>query len=158
MAETKSTMYLELAGKYAKHMSGCTKVKVGSCIVKNGNIVAMGANRAVPDTCKYRGCLRVELYGNNSKEHRNPGDCRAIHSEIDAISQAARNGVSLEGATIYVTRYPCEACARAIIASGISYIVYGRNQPMSGITRKMLDSARVCYANDKSYTEEDTTI
>lgn len=157
MAETKSKMYLELAGKYANHMSGCTKVKVGCCIVKNDTVVAMGANRAVPDICKHRGCLRVELYGDNSKEHRNPGDCRAIHSEIDAISKAARNGINLEGAVMYVTRYPCEACARAIAASGISYVVYGRNQPLNNATRRLLESCHVGYHNDSSYVEEDTT-
>lgn len=156
---TRSQMYLEIAGKYAKHMSGCTKVKVGACIVKNGNILSMGANRAIPDICTTaRGCLRIEKYGNNSKMYRNPGDCRAIHAEIDAISKAAKNGVSIEGATIYVTRYPCETCAKAIAASGLIYVVYGRDQGISTETRRVLESCHVGYHNDNSYVEEDTIV
>jgi dCMP deaminase len=154
----KNLMYLKLAGAYAKEMSGCTKVSVGSCIVKNGAVVSLGANRTMPDLCKTRGCLRIELYGNNSKAHRNPEDCRAIHSEVDAIGNAARAGVNLDGATIYVTRYPCEACARLIITSGIKRVVYGRNQKVSTMTLQMFESAGVeCY-NESQYMEDDTVV
>lgn len=151
----KSMLYLSLAGQYAKKMSGCTKVSVGSCIVKNGAVVALGANRAIPDLCKVRGCLRIEKYGDNAKTHRNPEDCRAIHSEVDAIGKAARNGISLEGATIYITRYPCEACARLIIAAGIKEVVFGRNQPISEQTIAMFDSYGVKYTNYAKYMEDD---
>ena len=150
--------YLKLAGEYAKAESGCTKVSVGSCIVKNGSVVSLGANRTIPNLCRTRGCLRVELYGTNSKLHRNPEDCRAIHSEVDAIGKAARNGISLDGSTIYVTRYPCEACARLIITSGIKKVVYGRNQKISDLTRQMFESAKVeCY-NESRYMEDDTVV
>jgi dCMP deaminase len=125
--------------------------------VKDGSIIAMGANRSIPDLCKFRGCLRVEKYGNNSKEHRNPEDCRAIHSEIDAIGNAAKVGVCTQGSTIYVTRYPCEACARLIIASGIKRVVFGRNQPVSELTRRMFESAGVEFYNVPEYQEDDTT-
>lgn len=154
----KIHFYLSLAGQYAKHMTGCTKVAVGSCIVKNNSIVALGANRAIPDLCKTRGCLRVELYGENSKIHRNPEDCRAIHSEVDAIGQAAKNGIALDGATIYVTRYPCEACARLIITSGIKQVVYGRSQLISEQTRRMFEEAGVNCYNYKQYQEDDTVV
>lgn len=155
----KDMFYLSLAGQYAKQFTGCTKVSVGSCIVKNGSIISMGANRAIPDLCKSpRGCLRVELYGNNSKLHRNPEDCRAIHSEVDAIGNAAKCGVSTEGATIYVTRYPCEACARLIITAGIKRVVFGRNQPISELTRQMFESAGVEYHNCSEYMEDDTVV
>lgn len=148
--------YLEMARNYAKINSGCTKVRVGSCIVKNGSIVSMGANRTMPNLCTMRGCLRVELYGDNSKLHRNPEDCRAIHSEVDAIGKACRNGISLDGATIFVTRYPCEACARLIVTSGIKKVVYGRNQKVSELTRKIFENASVeCY-NETDYKEDDT--
>lgn len=155
---SKDMFYLSLAGQYAKQFTGCTKVAVGSCIVKGDNIIAMGANRAIPDLCKSPiGCLRIELYGDFSKLHRNPEDCRAIHSEVDAIGKAAKCGASTEGATIYVTRYPCEACARLIITAGIKRVVFGRNQPVSELTRQMFESAEVeCY-NCKEYTEDDIT-
>lgn len=154
----RDMFYLSMAGHYAKEMSGCTKVAVGSCIVKDKAIVALGANRTLPDLCKTRGCLRIELYGDNAKSHRNPEDCRALHSEFDAIGNAAKNGVNLEGATIYVTRYPCEACARIIIASGIKKVVYGRNQKVSDMTRYMFESAGIQCYNVPEYSEDDTTF
>lgn len=131
--------YLDLAYHYAERMSGCKKVAVGSLISKDGSVVSMGANRTMPDLCKCRGCLRVEKYGDDSKSHRNPEDCRAIHSEIDAITSAAQNGISLDGATIYVTRYPCEACARAIVSSGIQHVVYGGTARISDQTQILFD-------------------
>lgn len=135
----KFNSYLDLAYAYAQKKSGCNKVAVGSLISKDGSVVSMGANRTMPDLCKCRGCLRVEKYGNDSKSHRNPEDCRAIHSEIDAITSAAQNGISLDGATIYVTRYPCEACARAIVSSGIRHVVYGGTAKISDQTQILFD-------------------
>lgn len=132
--------FLNCAQHYADLMSGCNKVAVGSVIVKAGVPISFGANRAVPDLCKYRGCLRVEKYGEDSKIHRNPEDCRAIHSEIDAITAAARNGISTQGCTIYVTRYPCEACAKAILAAGINEVVYGGTTQVSDETRQILQT------------------
>lgn len=154
---SKDLFYLKVAGQYAKKMTGCTKVAVGSCIVWQDAIISLGANRAIPDLCcSPRGCLRVEKYGDNSKLHRNPEDCRAIHSEVDAIGKAAKVGVSTSGATIYVTRYPCEACARLIITAGIKRVVYGRNQLVSDLTKQMFESAGVeCY-NCPEYQEDDT--
>lgn len=131
--------YLDLAYHYAERMSGCKKVAVGSVITKNDSVIAMGANRTMPDLCKCIGCLRVEKYGDDSKSHRNPEDCRAIHSEIDAITSAAQNGISLDGATIYVTRYPCEACARAIVSSGIRHVIYGGTARISDQTQILFD-------------------
>lgn len=133
------TEALDTAYQYAQKMSGCNKVAVGSVITKEDSIVAMGANRSMPDLCKCRGCLRVEKYGDDSKSHRNPEDCRAIHSEIDAITAAAQNGISTGGTTIYVTRYPCEACARAIISAGITTVAYGGTARISDQTQIMFD-------------------
>lgn len=126
---------LDIAQLYANKLSGCQKVQVGSIIVgHDGKVLALGANRCVPDLCKYQGCLRVKKYGDDSKSHRNPEDCRAIHSEIDALSGLRQ---SAEGATIYVTRYPCEGCAKAIIAAGIKTVYYGGTAKMSEQTQDM---------------------
>ena len=145
--------WLKLASQYARENSGCLKVAVGAVIVKDNKLISIGANRTIPDFCKTsRGCLRVEKYGENSKLHRNPEDCRAIHSEIDAISTA---GQPLTGATIYVTRYPCEGCAKAIVAAGISKVIYGRNQKITPATEQILDSAGVDIHNYIRWQEED---
>lgn len=149
--------FLNLANSYAKLFSGCNKVQVGAVIVKDGKVISLGANRAIPDQCHIRGCQRIELYGEDSKNHRNPEDCRAIHSEVDAITNAAKAGISVDGATIYITRYPCEACARAIVASGIKYVYWGREQSISDQTMRILNSAGIEYTWVKVWIEEDTT-
>lgn len=136
--------YLDTAQVYANTLSGCRKVAVGSAIVNQERVIVLGANRAVPDLCKTsRGCLRVEKYGEDSKNHRNPEDCRAIHSEIDAICKAASSGVSVKGSSIFVTRYPCEGCAKAIIAAGIKRVYYGGTARISSQTSAMFESSGV---------------
>ena len=141
---------LDLAYSYANMMSGCRKVAVGSAIVKDGVIIGMGANKAIPDLCNTpMGCLRVAKYGNDSKQHRDPADCRAIHSEIDAICMVAKAGISTDGASIYVTRYPCESCAKAIVASGIKTVYYGGTTKISPATQEIFETYGVdCYFID----------
>lgn len=149
--------YLNIARAYAEQFSGCKKVAVGSVIVNGrGTVLALGANRAIPDLCKCRECLRVERYGEDSKAHRNPEDCRAIHSEIDAISNAAQTGTSLCGAAIYVTRYPCEACAKAIISAGISQVIYGGTARISEQTQEMFDRYGIANTYISDWMEDDS--
>lgn len=47
-----------------------------------------------------------------------------IHAEVDALSYAARQGVAIDGATAYVTRPPCNRCLPALIAAGVTRVVY----------------------------------
>ncbi len=56
---------------------------------------------------------------------------RVVHAEMHAISQAAAAGRSVKGATLYVTTFPCHGCARHIIASGITEVVYVEPYPKS---------------------------
>jgi cytidine deaminase len=49
---------------------------------------------------------------------------RAVHAEMDALLDAARRGISVQGATLYTTAFPCHNCARHIIAAGIRRVVY----------------------------------
>lgn len=145
--------YLDIAQLYADKMGGCRKVLVGSIIVKDGRVIGIGANRAIPDLCHCRGCLRVEKYGDDSKVHRNPEDCRAIHSEIDAIANLSERA---EGADIYVTRYPCEACAKAIISAGIKNVCYGGTATVSKQTLDMFDSEHIGCYHIKDWKKDDS--
>lgn len=128
--------YLDMAQLYADKQSGCCKVAVGCVIVKDDRIISFGANRAVSHPCKTRGCLRVLKYGDDSKSHRNPEDCSSIHSEIDALSNLRESAV---GATAYVTRYPCEGCAKALVSAGIREVVYGGTTRISSMTENMFE-------------------
>ena len=157
MKQLSWTQFLDTAQEYANRVSGCNKVAVGSAIVKDGKLVALGANRCLPDLCKTRrGCMRVELYGEDSKSHRNPEDCRAIHSEIDAICSAASSGISVKGASIFVTRYPCEGCAKAIIAAGINCVYYGGTAQISEQTAKMFANYDVTCVYIRDWKEDNS--
>ena len=94
--------YLDLANLYAKQFSQCKKVQVGSVIVDdsidNNRLISLGTNITIPFNCKACGCLREQKYGENSKLHRNPEDCRAVHSEVNAILNAKTD---VTGKSIY---------------------------------------------------------
>lgn len=151
MAQSK--VYLDLADEFARIHTGCMKVHVGCIIIKpDGRIAGVGANTSNP-CCTDKGvCHRIELYGENSKEHRLPSDCNAVHSEINAIIDA---GKDCYGSTAYITRYPCEACARALVQAGIKKIVYGRTQKISQLTEEILKGVEVVWKKD--WDAEDTT-
>ena len=59
--------------------------------------------------------------------HPNNGCKTAVHAEANAVYFAARNGVSVNGATIYCTMEPCVKCAEAIVQSGIQKVVYSKD-------------------------------
>jgi dCMP deaminase len=56
------------------------------------------------------------------------GHCvRTVHAEINALAQAARSGVRVDGATVYLTTYPCWPCTKALLNAGITRIVYAES-------------------------------
>lgn len=102
---------------------------VGAVIVKNNRILTTGYNGAPAGvkSCKERGyCLRDKL---NIPSGTRAETCYAIHAEQNAVIQAAKMGISVEGATIYVTHQPCSVCTRILINSGIKRIVYQHEYP-----------------------------
>lgn len=150
--------YLDAAQRYADYKSGCCKVAVGSVLIPAADprVTIYGCNKTYPVSCRSFGCRRIELYGEDSKNHRLPSDCRALHSEIDAITQSAKFEYSTQGATMFVTRYPCEACARAIVNAGIKIVYYGREQEVSEETKKIFRSKHVKLVHVNTWTYEDT--
>ena len=56
---------------------------------------------------------------------------RILHAEMSALSDAARKGISVEGATLYCTTFPCHLCAKLIIAAGIKKVIYQEPYPKS---------------------------
>ncbi len=103
--------------------------KIGCVIVKNKRMMTTGYNGAPSGvkTCVERGeCLRKKL-GIPSGTRQEM--CYATHAEQNAIIQAARLGIAIEGATLYCTHQPCAVCAKMIINAGISRIVYEQGYP-----------------------------
>lgn len=103
--------------------------KIGAVIVLNKRILTTGYNGAAAGvtSCVERGeCMRRKL---NIPSGTRQELCYAIHAEQNAIIQAAKLGVSIEGATMYCTHQPCVICAKMIVNSGIARVVYGEGYP-----------------------------
>lgn len=108
--------------------STCLRAKVGAVFVKDGKIIAQGYNNVTGGIrdCREVGCIRDKLKI-PSGERREV--CRAVCAEQLAISEAARNGVELDGSIAYITSYPCHICSKLLVSSGISEIVYDKDYP-----------------------------
>ena len=72
------------------------------------------------------GCLRQQLGVPSGQRHE---ICRGLHAEQNAIIQAARYGINITGASIYVNTQPCVVCAKMLINAGITEIVYQNPYP-----------------------------
>ncbi|MBQ2717616.1 MAG: cytidine/deoxycytidylate deaminase family protein [Clostridia bacterium] len=102
---------------------------VGAVIVKDKRILATGYNGAPSqvESCVEKGeCLRRKLNIPSGTRHEL---CYAVHAEQNAVCQAAKMGISLEGATLYVTHQPCTICTKIIINAGIKKVVYVEGYP-----------------------------
>lgn len=120
-------VYMDMAYEQAEK-SVCLRAKVGAVIVKDGMVVAQGYNNVVGGVkpCKEVGCLRDKL---NIPSGTRREVCRNICAEQLAISEAARNGVELDGSVAYITTYPCHICAKLLVSSGVTEIVYDKDYP-----------------------------
>jgi len=94
--------------------STCKKLQVGAVVVKDQTIVATGYNGGIKNLSD---CSVADHEMEN-------GQSRTVHAEMNAIAQAAKNGVSVNEATIYVTASPCWNCFKLVANSGIQAIYY----------------------------------
>lgn len=103
--------------------STCVRRRVGAVIVKDKRVLSTGYNGSPKGTrhCEDLGCIREQMNIPSGTRHEL---CRGVHAEQNAVAQAAYFGVSVNGATIYTTTYPCSMCAKILINAGIKEIVY----------------------------------
>ena len=120
--------YFSNIAKLVSSRSTCLRRNVGAVVVKNKQILATGYNGAPSGVthCDEKGCLREELKVPSGERHEL---CRALHAEQNAFLQAAHHGVSLKGATLYITTQPCSIYAKMIIDAGIKKIVFEGDYP-----------------------------
>jgi dCMP deaminase len=113
--------FLKIASVVAER-STCHRHHVGAVAVRGKHILATGYNGAPSGLkdCLELGCLRDDMSVPSGTRHE---ICRAIHAEQNVIIQAALHGVSLEGATIYVTHSPCILCAKMLVNAKIKRFV-----------------------------------
>jgi dCMP deaminase len=109
------TYFMNIARQVASR-STCDRKNVGAVIVRDRTILSTGYNGSI------RGLAHCDEVGHLMED----GHCvRTVHAEANAIAQAARNGVAIEGAEIYITASPCWGCFRLLANSGIRRIHYG---------------------------------
>ncbi len=101
----------------------CSRKQVGAVITRDGRAISWGYNGAPPGMphCSENGHGWGEDYIMASVE----GCKNATHAEANALAFAARQGISTDGATLYVTVSPCEVCSKLLIAAGIERVVWG---------------------------------
>lgn len=95
--------------------SACERLQVGCVLVSSGEhknrIIAAGYNGFLPGA---RHCSHV----------RDGHELATVHAEQNAIADAARRGISLEGSTAYITHFPCVSCCKILAAAGIKGVKY----------------------------------
>lgn len=105
--------FMDVAKRTAE-LSHATRLKVGAVAIKNKRIICVGFNGTppgLPNECEKDG-------------HTLP---TVLHAEENLILFAVRNGISLEGCSIYITHQPCLNCARMIFGAGFKEVFY--NEP-----------------------------
>lgn len=122
--------FMEIA-RVVSTRATCDRKHIGALIVKNKNILSSGYNGSI------KGLPHCDEIGHDMV---NDHCVRTVHAEANAIVQAAKNGVSIDGATIYTTASPCWDCFKLIANCGIKRIVYGDfyREPKSLETAKTL--------------------
>lgn len=115
--------YFLMLAKLAATRSTCLAFPVGAVIVKNKQVVATGYNGSPSGSahCTSQGYCYPGL---SSCDASKTLPSRAVHAEANAIAQAAKYGVSTDGASIYVTLEPCLSCLKLIISAGIREVFY----------------------------------
>ena len=114
----------------ASQRSPCKRLNVGSVIVKNNRLISMGYNGYIP------GAPHISRVQDNHEQS-------IIHSEVNAITDCARRGTSLEDAKIYVTHYPCPNCFRSIAACGIKEIIYLNEYNNNPIVQELANDSSI---------------
>ncbi len=138
--------------KLVASRSSCSSRQVGAVIVKDKMIVSTGYNgtpRGIKN-CDEGGCKRCEDKKNgkiNSGERLD--ECVCVHAEENALLQAAYNGVSIKGSTLYTSLCPCKYCAKHIINAGIKKVHYSKNYALDEISKELFREAGVEFQQYK---------
>lgn len=134
--------FLELADA-ASRRATCDRGRSGCVIVRDKQVLAtgyVGSPAGLPH-CDDIGHLLKKVIQEDGEitEH-----ClRTVHSEQNAICQAAKRGVSIEGATVYTRMTPCRTCAMLLINCGIAKVVCERKYQLAEESEQLFAEAGV---------------
>lgn len=146
--------FIEAAELFAKR-SSCVKRQVGAVLVKDKRILSTGYNgtpSGFVNCCDVfeghnkvnfeDGIIRGYLKG-KIVTHHEFAEKYEIHAEQNCLAFAAKNGVSTEGCTLYVTTAPCVHCAKLIVAAGIEKVVFKESYKTSTGVEFLADETNV---------------
>lgn len=120
--------------------STCNRALVGSVLVKNNRIIGTG----------YNGSVSGQLHCDDVGHQMVDGHCvRTIHSEMNAIIQCAKFGVSTENTEIYVTHFPCYNCCKSLLQAGVKKINYYFDYRDNPLAMQLLHDSGVPYEQIK---------
>ncbi len=95
--------------------STCDRKHIGAVVVRDKTILSTG----------YNGSLRGASHCDDAGHDMDNGHCvRTVHAESNAVAQAAKNGVALDGSDLYVTASPCLTCFKLVANCGIKAVYY----------------------------------
>lgn len=132
--------FMDIASRVAQR-STCMRRHVGAVVVLDKRILATGYNGAPSGLqhCEEIGCIRTARNVPSGERHEL---CRGLHAEMNAMLQAAKHGISIDGATLYTTSTPCSLCAKMVINAGIRRVVAAGEYP-DELGRLMLAEAGI---------------
>ncbi|OHA68554.1 MAG: hypothetical protein A3J57_00175 [Candidatus Wildermuthbacteria bacterium RIFCSPHIGHO2_02_FULL_49_12b] len=114
---------IEMFGEALKEAqkSGDWWRQVGAVLVKDGKVILRACNQGMPsDHTPYQAGMVRDLYKAGKKQELS----NTIHAEPRLIGNAAKEGIALKGASLYVTHFPCAVCAKTVACSGISRLYF----------------------------------
>ena len=126
--------YFMAAATLVSSRSACERLHVGCIIVSAGKhpnrIVAAGYNGFLPGAP-------------HTSRVRDGSEQATVHAEQNAVADAAKRGIPLEGAVAYVTHFPCINCAKILASAGISMVKYRNDYKNDPLASDILSQAGV---------------
>ena len=134
--------YFMMIAEVVATRSNCSRRHVGAVMVKDRHILSTGYNGTPHGVknCFAGGCPRCS---GKAESGSHLEECLCVHAEQNAIAQAARFGLELEGSTVYVTISPCLTCAKLLVNAGIKEVVYGGDYAFIDKVKEMFKAAGV---------------
>lgn len=127
MTTKKDKLFMDIAERTSTE-SSCISKKVGCVIVKDKRIISMGYNGTPSDyiNCDEHFKDKQWMVQDNlwRQHHHRWSDIHEIHAEMNAIMFAAKNGIPIDGATLYCTLFPCQHCLKNLLQCGIKKVIY----------------------------------
>jgi len=118
--------YFMCAAVMISSRSSCERLHVGCALVKDTRIISVG----------YNGFLANRPHDSIIRDNHEQA---TVHAEQNAISDCSKRGISCDGATAYITHFPCINCFKILVSSGIKKIIYMHDYKNDPIVLKLSD-------------------